>query len=194
PTSYAYTGTLPTGISFSTTTGEISGTPEVVGSFNIDVTATNIAGISTPATFFFESGKGTQVLADFTNLTKLISDADFDLTETTNAGFTVTYVSSDTDVAIIDENTVTIVGLGTTTITASAIDEDENWEDFSGSIVLEVVDGPCLEEGFTSWSYAYGNWTHNNWTAFSTFAGSNRIQMNDVGDWLELPLINYTTS
>ncbi|CAL2106316.1 exported hypothetical protein [Tenacibaculum sp. 190524A02b] len=46
-------------------------------------------------------------------------DADLDLTATTDSGLAVTYVSSDTNVATISGNTVTIVGAGTTTITAS---------------------------------------------------------------------------
>ena len=52
--------------------------------------------------------------------TKTFGDADFNLTATGGAsGNTVTFTSSDASVATISGNTVTIVGAGTTTITAS---------------------------------------------------------------------------
>ena len=55
-----------------------------------------------------------------TNATKIVGDAAFDLTATGGAsGNAITYISSNTAVATISGNTVTIVGPGTTTITAS---------------------------------------------------------------------------
>ena len=47
PASYAISGTLANGLSFSTSTGALSGTPTVSGLFNHNVTATNAAGTST---------------------------------------------------------------------------------------------------------------------------------------------------
>jgi|GEM_PF-3570586 hypothetical protein len=44
PTSYSVTGTLPTGLSLNTTTGVISGTPSVVGVYNITFNAINASG------------------------------------------------------------------------------------------------------------------------------------------------------
>lgn len=49
----------------------------------------------------------------------IYGDANFNLTATASSGLTVTYVSSNTDVATISGATVTIVGVGTTVITAS---------------------------------------------------------------------------
>ncbi|MBQ4819022.1 ELWxxDGT repeat protein [Aquimarina sp. MMG016] len=46
-------------------------------------------------------------------------DPTFDLNATASSGLTITYSSSDTNVATISGNTVTIIGVGTTTITAS---------------------------------------------------------------------------
>ena len=55
-----------------------------------------------------------------TNATKIVGDAAFDLMATGGAsGNAITYMSSNTAVATISGNTVTIVGPGTTTITAS---------------------------------------------------------------------------
>jgi hypothetical protein len=46
-------------------------------------------------------------------------DASFNLTASSSSGLTVSYVSSDPSVATISGNTLTIVGIGNTTITAS---------------------------------------------------------------------------
>ena len=56
---------------------------------------------------------------------KTYGDADFNLTGTASSGLTVTYTSSDTDVATVSGNTVTILGAGTTTITASQAGNDD---------------------------------------------------------------------
>ena len=49
PTSYSATG-LPTGVTINTTTGVISGTATVVGTFPVSISATNIIGTSTVET------------------------------------------------------------------------------------------------------------------------------------------------
>ncbi len=54
PTSYAIVaGSLPPGLSFNTTTGQFSGAPTTVGSYSVDVTATNSGGTSVSATISF---------------------------------------------------------------------------------------------------------------------------------------------
>lgn len=53
PTSYAYTGTLPAGLTFNTATGQISGAPTTAGSYSISVTATNAGGTSASAAITF---------------------------------------------------------------------------------------------------------------------------------------------
>ncbi len=50
---------------------------------------------------------------------KTYGDPTFDLMATSDSGLTVSYTSSDTSVATVSGNTVTIVGVGSTTITAS---------------------------------------------------------------------------
>jgi N-acetylneuraminic acid mutarotase len=50
---------------------------------------------------------------------KTFTDPSFDLTATATSGLPLAYTSSDTDVATIDGSTVTILGAGTATITAS---------------------------------------------------------------------------
>jgi hypothetical protein len=57
PTSYTITsGSLPPGLTFNTTTGQISGAPTTIGSYSIDVTATNSGGTSVAATISFTIG------------------------------------------------------------------------------------------------------------------------------------------
>ena len=58
--------------------------------------------------------------------TKVINDPDFELTATASSGLTVSYQSSNTNVATISGSTVTIIGAGTTTITARQ-DGDANF-------------------------------------------------------------------
>ncbi|WP_152378473.1 hypothetical protein [Flavobacterium haoranii] len=63
----------------------------------------------------------------------------------------------------------------------------------SSVAILTVTEPPCLTSSFTGWAHAYGDWTHSEngtWTAVSMFAGGGQIQMNDVGDYLELPPLN----
>lgn len=47
PITYGYTGSFPAGLSFSTSTGVISGTPTTAGTFTMHVTASNAAGSTT---------------------------------------------------------------------------------------------------------------------------------------------------
>ncbi|MGA9213328.1 InlB B-repeat-containing protein [Kaistella sp.] len=86
--------------------------------------------------------KGTQTLATFVDTTKNIGDAPFALPATTNAGTTVFYTSSKPSVATVSGNTITIAGLGTSTITAHA-DGGANYKDFDGSITLTVTLNPA---------------------------------------------------
>lgn len=102
---------------------------------------------------------------------KLVTDADFTLSATATSGLTVTYTSSNLAVATVTGNTVHIVGVGTTVITASqagnvnfaaAADVNQN---------QLVITGPCYTENFStigsSTSYGVKSWTGTGgtWTA-----------------------------
>jgi len=60
-----------------------------------------------------------QTITGLSNLTRTYGDDSFNLSATASSGLTVTYTSNDPSVATISENIVTIIGAGTTTITAS---------------------------------------------------------------------------
>ena len=122
PTSFAIASgySLPAGLSLNTTTGVISGTPTAFASaFETYITATNATGTSDPAYFLIDIAKGNQTITFAALANKQYGDADFSLTGTSISGLTVTYTSSDTNVATISGTTVTIKAKGTTNITAS---------------------------------------------------------------------------
>ena len=128
PTSFALaTGTLPAGLSLNSATGVISGQPSAAGSFSVTVTASNSRGTSSPATIDFTIDKGDQSITGLAaTATKFTTDVPYSLTATANSGLTVSYVSSNTGVATVSGGTVTLVGAGSTTLTASQ-SGNENW-------------------------------------------------------------------
>ena len=77
-------------------------------------------------------------LADMT-----YGDGPLTLPEQTEEGNTLTWSSSDTGVATVDGNTLTITGAGTVTLTASQ-EGDKNFEAFSQDLDLTVVKAPLL--------------------------------------------------
>lgn len=70
---------------------------------------------------------------------KTTSDTPFTLDGSASSGLPVTYTSSNTSVATVSGNTVTIIGEGTTTITASQAG-NSTYNPASGSRILTVSD------------------------------------------------------
>ena len=91
-------------------------------------------------------------LGAFPNVTKVLGDNPFMLTApTSNSAGAFTYESSDANVATISGNTVTMVGTGTSTITATQA-ADGNYTSGTTSMTLRVNPGgcgnsPCLNGG-----------------------------------------------
>ena len=119
-------GTLPGGLAFNSNNGTITGTPTNAVTNSITVTADNVTGTSSNATIGFEIAKGTQTITFAALPAKVVGDAPFTLSATANSGLAVSYAISNTNVATVSGNTVTVVGSGTTTITASQVGDD-NW-------------------------------------------------------------------
>ena len=119
-TSFSVSPALPTGLTLNTTTGVISGTPTVATTLtSYVVTATNSFG-STSYTLSFAVDKATPTITSMAAITKTFGDAAFILTAPTSNGTgAFTFASTDTAVATISGTTVTIVGVGTATITAT---------------------------------------------------------------------------
>lgn len=123
--SFGSTGTLSWAITgqnkaYQLQTGAtISGTPAIgdIGTYPITVSATD--GTSTTQQNYTLSVYGPATLGAFPDITKTTNDAPFTITApTSNSAGAFTYTSSNTSVATITGNTVTIVGPGTATITA----------------------------------------------------------------------------
>ena len=112
--------------------------------YNFDVKARNGANVETG---FGSTGSGTTSAAGAQNQTITFNalanvtygDAPFALTATASSGLTVTYESSNTNVATVSGNTVTIVGAGSTNITASQAG-DINWNPAPDVIQSLTVD------------------------------------------------------
>lgn len=155
PTSYAViSGTLPDGLTLNTETGIISGTPEEAGGFEIEVTAENAVGTSTSAFISFTIGKGTQTV-ELADINVYFGAENIELPETTEQGFVITYESDDENVASVSGNTVTIVGVGTTVITAVQAGND-NWNEFEQQITVTVAEEPEVDHLVISQVYGGG--------------------------------------
>jgi hypothetical protein len=87
----------------------------------IVLTGANAANytIAQPTGLTGDITKASQTIAFGALPTKLVSDAPFDLNATATSGLSVSYSSSNELVATVSGSTVTIVGAGTTTLTAS---------------------------------------------------------------------------
>ncbi len=122
PISYAVSsGTLPAGLSLNTGTGAITGTATTAGSSSVDVTATNGAGPSSPATLSFTINPGNQTITGLLLTdTRTFGATPYNLNAIGGgSGNSVTFLSSNPAVADVVGNLVTIYGAGTTMITAS---------------------------------------------------------------------------
>jgi hypothetical protein len=119
------TSTLPISYTSSNTSvATISGnTVTIVGVGTTNITASQAGNADyNPATSVVRSftvEKGSQSIS-FDNIpNKVFGDAPFALSATVNSGLTLMYSSSNTSVATVSGNIVTIVGAGTTNITVS---------------------------------------------------------------------------
>lgn len=111
---------LPSGLSLSGAV--ISGTPSVAGTNNITLTATNAGGSDSKTLVLTVNSAGssqTQTITFNALTNRTYGDAAFALTANASSGLPVSYTSSDTNVAVVTNDTVTIRGAGATTLTAS---------------------------------------------------------------------------
>lgn len=171
PTSYAISSdALPAGLSLDTETGLITGTPTLAGSFITGITATNVAGTSAESIFIFEIAKGTQTLIGFEDQNKYITDTSFSFPAVTDMGYVVDYDSDNTAVATVSGNTITITGIGTTTIWAMS-DGDANWEDYIETITLTVTEVPILPNVIIS--QVYEGASNNKWIELTNLGATD---------------------
>ncbi|PJJ67841.1 beta strand repeat-containing protein [Chryseobacterium geocarposphaerae] len=151
PTSYAVANgsSLPGGLSLNTTSGLISGTPTTVGSFTTDITATNGAGTSAPATFNFTIAKGDQTLTGFTDTgVNLSSGSSVILPSQTDQGLAVVYSSSNPVIASLSGNILTFSSPGSVLVTANQAG-NSNYNALNLTKTF-IASNSCFGEDFSS--------------------------------------------
>ena len=103
-------------------------TVHIVGAGETVITASQAGNDSFEAapnvTVTLTVSKQSQSITGLAALTKMLSDAPFELSATASSGLTVSYTSSDATVATVSGSTVTLTGAGTTVITASQAGND----------------------------------------------------------------------
>jgi len=131
---------LPPGMTFDRTTGEISGTPTVAAvPTNYTVTAYNVGGQSS-FTINVTVAKALEAITFGPIATKSYGDLDFDPGATsTNDSIPIIYDSSNPNVATIVNGQIHIIGVGTSTITASQVGSDSYLPATPVSQLLTVV-------------------------------------------------------
>ncbi|MDM1072857.1 hypothetical protein HX001_10195 [Empedobacter brevis] len=138
PTSWTQTGTLPLGITFDN--GVFSGTPEQPGTFTTQVTATNQYGTSDPANVTFEIAKANQTVNyTFEHLAQNQGTTFSSLPSQTDQGLNIVYTSADNSIVSTNGNTLSFDGIGSTTITATAIGGD-NFNNYSTTFNVKSND------------------------------------------------------
>ncbi|WP_171805052.1 MBG domain-containing protein [Paludibacter propionicigenes] len=134
----------PLAISYTVVSGPatISGTElSITGAGAVVIKASQAGDAAwnpaTDATQTLTVGKATPMITNFYDLTKNYGDASFTLNASSSSTGSFTYNSSDTSVASIIGNIVTIVGTGTTTLTANQ-GFDDNYAAVSTTATLIV--------------------------------------------------------
>ncbi len=120
----ATSGLATSYVSSDTTVATVSGNQvTIVGVGSATITASQAGNgnynAAADASQGLVVGKGDQTIAFETLAAKKFGDALFTLAATTNSGLAISYASSDRTVATVSGNQVTIVGVGSATITAS---------------------------------------------------------------------------
>lgn len=165
---YSYSGTG----NDSEIYGPSSTRPTNAGTYSMIATveeSANYNAASSPA-YAFTIEKAAQALTGFgNNITKLSTDAPFDLPAaiTTTGGQQVTYTVTDTPdegVATVSGNTVTITGLGTTGITAQA-EATPNYNAYNASINLTVNFNTALAPTASAATNILGTGFTANWSS-----------------------------
>ncbi len=144
PTSWTQTGALPSGIEFNTSEGLFFGTPTQAGTFTTQVTATNGIDTSTAATVTFEIAKANQTVNyTFENLTQDQGTTFAGLPTQTEQGVNIVYTSADNSIVSTNGNTLSFDGIGSTTITATALSTD-NFNEYTTTFDVKSKDPNVL--------------------------------------------------
>ena len=133
-------GGSPTGT--IATAGVGTGKAVTVTGFSISGAAAGNYSLSQPTDLTVDIAKANQTITFGALPSKTVADAPFTLAATVSSGLTLTYTSSDPTVASISGNTVTILKIGTATITASQTGNDNYNAASDVQQTLTVTAGP----------------------------------------------------
>ncbi|MEQ9301793.1 MAG: MBG domain-containing protein, partial [Cyclobacteriaceae bacterium] len=126
---------IDAGIQIHEETGEITWTPQVDNygtTYSVEVSVSD-GVVSSFEAFTIEVTKSNQTITFDELPGKTYGDGSVELTASSDSDLSVSYASSDETVATVDGSTVTIVGAGTTIITASQLGDD----DFNAALAVE---------------------------------------------------------
>ena len=147
-----FAGTATGTVVLTPTTGVLNYTaglnePASVVTIGYQVCNTTTSTCAT-ATISVRIRRDNPTLSNFPAITKTIRDVAFTITPPTSSAGTgaITYTSSNAAVATIVGNTVTIVGIGTTTITATQA-QDSNYNAASITTIMTVLIGDSDGDG-----------------------------------------------
>ncbi|GAL84278.1 endoglucanase-like protein [Sporocytophaga myxococcoides] len=144
--------------SSDTRVATISGsTVTIVGAGSVSITASQAGNGTYNAAAnviaYLNVNKATQTISGLSNLDKMLTDASFSLNATASSGLPVTYGLSNTSVARISGNVITIIGPGTVTITASQAGNSIYEAAWTVSAVLTVGGGGANTTQILSYLY-----------------------------------------
>ncbi|MFM5903466.1 MAG: putative Ig domain-containing protein [Microbacteriaceae bacterium] len=111
-------GSLPPGLSISSSTGAITGTPTTAGTYSISFRVESASRNSAAKTLDIVVNKRLQSLS-VSNVSKTYGDADFTPSATATSGLVIGFSSSNTSVVSVNGTTLRVRGAGTATITAT---------------------------------------------------------------------------
>ncbi|NDB97055.1 MAG: hypothetical protein EBZ78_13005, partial [Verrucomicrobia bacterium] len=148
------TSTVVGNWSYNPTNGSVLnvGTYTLVGTFTPNDTA-NYTNATITNTVVVAKGSNNILFGALP--IKYVGDAAFNLTATASSGLTVTYTSSNPNVATVLGSLVTIVGEGNTTITASQAG-DSDWN-AATSVTQTLTVQPALNRGLVAYYPFNGN-------------------------------------
>jgi Dockerin type I domain/Fibronectin type III domain/Putative Ig domain len=117
--SFTFTaGALPTGVSLTSATGVLSGTPSAVGTFTGTITASNGTAPDASQSFSIAIAKANQTINFANPGAQTFSTSVLTLSASATSGLTVTFASTTLSVCTVSGVSLTMLTAGTCTITA----------------------------------------------------------------------------
>ncbi|MEO8101620.1 MAG: putative Ig domain-containing protein [Betaproteobacteria bacterium] len=115
---YSATGTPPTGVTFSTTTGVLSGTPTQAGAFPLTLGVANGVLPNASQSFTLSVSKANQTITFNNPGTRSVSPSAFALSAVATSSLGVTFISDTPAVCTVAAANATMIGVGTCTLRA----------------------------------------------------------------------------